>query len=302
MPVPREMPNIDGVSAGGARALRDPLDAVLALDSRHVRTGAVIGLLSALSLHAAGAARAYASPIEIQRWASAKAAEVHDYLWTTYDIEVDKPKAQPEQPKPEEQPQKEAFAPPPPAPVEHHQAKVAEKAEPPPAAAQAGKVLTQEPDPDQPVDLTGQGFVTGNADSYAGGVTASNGTSKSAVYDKNARPDGVVGAKGAAPVQAAAPAGPDLSRPAKPAESSWASCAFPPEADADQIDFQVVTIVVTVRADGTPQSVRVLGDPGHGFGRAARQCALGKRFVPALDHDGNAILAPTPPFTVRFQR
>lgn len=302
MPVPRALPNLDGPSAGGVQAVRDPLEPVLALGTRHVKTGAAVGLLAAIALHGAGAARAYASPIEIQRWAAGMASRVHELVWATYDIEVEKPKAEPEPPKPEEKADKEAFAPPPPAPVAHAQAKTVEKAEPPPAAAQAGKILAQEPDPDQPVDLTGQGFVTGNAETYAGGVTASNGTSKSAVYDKNARPDGVAGAKGAAPVQAPAPQGPDLSRPAKPAESSWASCAFPPEADADQIDFQVVTIVVTVRPDGTPQSVRVLGDPGHGFGRAARQCALGKRFVPALDHDGNAILSPTPPFTVRFQR
>ena len=43
---------------------------------------------------------------------------------------------------------------------------------PPPAPAQAAKVLTQEPDPNEPVDLTGNTIVQGNADAYAGGFTA----------------------------------------------------------------------------------------------------------------------------------
>ena len=35
------------------------------------------------------------------------------------------------------------------------------------------------------------------------------------------------------------------------------------------------------------RSVKVLGDPGHGFGREARRGAMAKRWIPALSHDGN---------------
>src|ERR1019366_6046615 len=52
---------------------------------------------------------------------------------------------------------------------------------PAPAPAQAAMVLTQEPDPNEPVDLTGNTIVQGNADSYAGGTTSANGTSNRAV-------------------------------------------------------------------------------------------------------------------------
>ncbi len=63
-------------------------------------------------------------------------------------------------------------APPPPTakPEEKQEAPrpVAHEATPPPPA-QAGKVLTREADPNEPVDLTGDTIVTGNADGYAGG-------------------------------------------------------------------------------------------------------------------------------------
>jgi len=289
----------------------DPFDAVLTLGSDRAKVGAVLGIAAAVALHGAGAAKAYAIPVELQQWASNARAQAKLALATVYNIEVEKeppPPPPPEPPKEEPEPAKEPEPPkpveapkPPPTPRSQPAAKSAPKEEPAPAAAQAGKVLTQEADPNEPVDLTGQGFVTGTSESFAGGVTAAGGTSKTAVYDPNARPDGVVGGKGKAPALPASP-GPDRSRPAKPAEATWASCAFPPEADAEQIDFQLVTIMVTVRPDGTPQSVKVVNDPGRGFGRAARQCALSKKFLPALDRSGAPILSTTPPFTVRFQR
>lgn len=284
-------------SKAGAAFAPDPLDRVFSLGAREARTGMAIGLVVALSTHGGGAARALASPIEMQKWSVEARARIHEHLWATYDVDLVKP-ATPEPEKPEEKsPERE---PPAPAPI----AKAAPKAtaEPAPAAAQAARVLTAAPTPDEPVDLTGQGFVQGNAAAYAGGVTAAAGTSTAAVYDKNARPDGVVGGRGTQP---AAPVdeGPDRSRGASVAPgSSWSSCPFPAEADSDQVDFARVTIVVTVRADGTAQSVRVVADPGHGFGRAARQCALSQRFEPAYDRTGAAIVGTTPPIVVKFTR
>jgi len=157
---------------------------------------------------------------------------------------------------------------------------------PPPAAApaQAAKVLTQEPDPNEPIDLTGNTIVQGNADAYAGGTTSANGTSTRAVRAL-ASPDGVPNGAGA---PTAKPAGPDRSRGASVGGTEW-NAPFPPESDTAQIDEAYVTLQIDVRADGTPSSVRVLTDPGNGFGREARRYALTQRFQPALDHDGNPI-------------
>jgi protein TonB len=174
---------------------------------------------------------------------------------------------------------------------------VPREAPPPPAPAQAGKVLTREPDPNEPVDLTGDTIVTGNAEGYAGGLTAREGTSRTAVRDLTAEPT----PKPAAPAPPT-PQGPDRSRPAKLAGGSeWSCDDFPEEANAAQIDDAYVTIQVDVMPDGTPASVRVSSDPGHGFGRLARRCALAKHFEPALDHDGHP-LASTIPVRIHFSR
>jgi len=59
---------------------------------------------------------------------------------------------------------------------------------------------------------------------------------------------------------------------------------------------------VMVRADGTPESVRVVADPGHGFGRAARQCAMRQRYEPAQDREGHTLAGTMPPINVTFRR
>jgi len=81
---------------------------------------------------------------------------------------------------------------------------------------------------------------------------------------------------------------------------AWA-CPFPPAADAAGIDLAVVQLKIRVSGRGTLGEVDVLADPGHGFGAAARRCAAGQRFVPALDRNG----APVPGeivVRVRFTR
>jgi periplasmic protein TonB len=185
--------------------------------------------------------------------------------------------------------------PPPPPPVPEEAAKPDEpppvvKAtprEPPPAAApaQAAKVLTQEPDPNEPVDLTGNTIVQGNADAYAGGTTSANGTSTRAVRSL-ATPTGVPNGTGAPAVKLA---GPDRSRPPAVGGTDWSAAPFPAEADTAQIDEAYVTLQIDVRADGTASAVSVITDPGNGFGREARRYALTHHFQPALDHDGNPI-------------
>ena len=173
---------------------------------------------------------------------------------------------------------------------------------PPPAPAQAAKVLTQEPKPDEPVDLTGNTIVTGNADAFAGGFTAGNGTNANAVHSMPS-PAGVPGGTGAAAGRAARRRRGRTARgPRRSAGAREWSCPFPPEADTAQIDEAFVTLQVDVRPDGTPTAVRVLGDPGNGFGREARRCAMNKRYATALDHDGTAIAGTTKAFRVHFSR
>jgi protein TonB len=163
-------------------------------------------------------------------------------------------------------------------------------------------VLTQEPKPDEPVDLTGNTFVTGNADAYAGGFTAGNGTSATAVHTTPS-PTGVPGGTGAPQAPPARPVHKQsLAREASLGGGSEWSCPFPPEADTAQIDEASVMLTVDVRPDGAPAGVRVVSDPGNGFGREARRCAMGKRYSPKLDDDGNPVAGTTRPFRVHFSR
>jgi protein TonB len=276
-------------------AAQNPLDRVLELETGKMRTGFIIGLCGALIVHVAAATEAARIAAGMGTWALDLRTDVHAYLAKIYEIDlVDPPPPPPPPPPPEPEPEKEATKPLPSAPA------APQKDEPPPPPAQAGKILTQEPDPNDPVDLTGQGFVTGNADTYAGGVTASNGTSAKAVRNLNAAPGGVPGGTGTKPGPTEV-SGPDLSRAAATqGDDDW-DCTFPPEADTDQVNFQRVQIMVTIRADGRPQEVKVIGDPGHGFGRAARQCAMQRRYTPANDRQGNPTLGSLP-INVTFKR
>ncbi|HEU4535618.1 MAG TPA: hypothetical protein VFS00_15935, partial [Polyangiaceae bacterium] len=161
-----------------------------------------------------------------------------------------------------------------------------------------GRVLTAKED--DTLDLTGNTIVQGNADTYAGGVTAAKGTSTAPVYDRNARPTGVVGGKGTADAPAV-----DLTRAAAPASKDWnCSHLFPPEADAEDINQATVSIVVNVRPTGTPEAVTVLRatPPNVGFERAARSCALTQRYTAGVDRVGQPAGGKTAPFTVRFTR
>jgi protein TonB len=260
---------------------------------RHLAT-ATFALLVALLFHGTAAARVALINSELIAWSHTLRQAINDKLAATYDIDVEKPKPPPEPPKEEvKEPPKEEKAPPPPAPK-------AAPPPPPPAAAQAGAVLTQKPD-DSPVDFTNS-FVTGNADTYAGGVTQATGTSKVAVRDMNAQAGGVPGGTGTKPAPPGPPA-PDRSRGLSVSNTQW-NCEFPPEADSEQIDQMRVLVEVSVSATGRVTAAHALKDPGYGFARAAVQCALRQgaaTFDVALDHDGNPIAA-TKSFNVHFDR
>jgi protein TonB len=210
-----------------------------------------------------------------------RATHVTRHLDATEEIEILKDEAPPPPPPPVVEPENKPD--PAPARVTPHEAPA-----PPPAPAQAAKVLTAESKPDEPLDLTGNTIVTGNADTFAGGFTAGNGTNPNAVHSMPS-PSGVPGGTGTPHAAPPPPPGPDLSRAASLSGGSQWSCPFPPEADTAQVDEAFVSLKVDVRADGTPTAVAVLQDPGNGFGREARRCAMNKHYQSALDHDGNAI-------------
>jgi protein TonB len=298
------MSKMNGTPAGGTQANRgagasrpglDPLAGVLSMGPR-IPVAVLVAFTVLFHAGVAGAATAAALFSEIFAWNRGVREAVLFKLAQSYEVEVEKEKEKepepppPEEPKPEEAPKpvvKEA-TPPPDAPPQ------------PPAAAEAAKVLTADPDPNEPVDMTNT-IVQGNADKYAGGVSANNGTSKDAVRNVAAQPTGVPGGTGTAP----APAAPRVDRSRKAGllgSSDWTDCPFPAEADAEQIDQAFVLIQVRVKPDGNPESITVVQDPGHGFGREARKCAMRKKFTPALDVDGNPIPAVTNPFRVRFER
>src|SRR5690606_38821441 len=146
------------------------------------------------------------------------------------------------------------------------------------------------------------GFVTGTGDRYAGGVTASTGTSKTAVRNTNARADGKIGGTGTGPARPPAPPPVDRSRSPRPESMSWESCGFPAEAEMEQIDHAVATIVATVGSDGVAKSVTVVSDPGFGFGRLAKSCAMRRRWIPGLDAHGRPVTKTSPPVRIRFSR
>jgi periplasmic protein TonB len=270
-------------TAGGSAALYDdPMSKVLGLDAKTSTLGAWFGFTSGSTLLLVG----LMAMTSVFAWlhTTRLAAEAPE--------EIDVMKEDPPPPPP---PIERESKPEPAAPAPHHAREA-----PPPAPAQAAKVLTQEPDPNEPVDLTGNTIVQGNADAYAGGFTTANGTNANAVRAA-AAPTGAPGGTGA--VRPAPPVtGPERARRASVnvSDTEW-NCPFPAEANAEQIDDARVPIQVDVRPDGTPAAVRVLRDPGHGFAREAQRCAMSKRFLPALDHDGSPIAGTTNSFVVHFQ-
>lgn len=253
-------------------------------------------ILLAILLHIAVAAQAFSLSVEVHEWSRMVRDRVAQNLQSLYEVELAKP-PEPEPPPPPPPEVKEDKPEPPPPPV----AAVKNAAPPPPPeAAQAGKTLTQEPDPNDPVDLTG--IAQGNGE-YAGGVTSSRGTSKTAVNNLNARAGGVPGGTGQPQAVGATGTG-DKSRAAGLLGSTDWNCSsfWPAEADSEQIDQALVTIQVMVGPDGKPQRVDIVKDPGHGFGLAARRCAMRESFQTALDSAGNPIVMQTKPFRVRFER
>lgn len=255
-----------------------------------------IALVVAFLLHGTAVARTALMSIDLLRWSKSVQGKIAIRLTDEIDLDTSKP-VEPPPPQPPPEPEQEKA----PTPAAANAA-APEAPPPPPEAAQAGKVLTAEPDPNDPVDLTGGGFVTGTGTSYAGGVTQANGTGKTAVYNPAAKATGVPGGTGTAPAPVVVAAGPDKSRGAGLSGASEWKCPWPAEAEAEQIDEAFVKVQVAVGANGKASNVSVLSDPGHGFAREAQRCAMRESFAPALDHEGNPIVGTTKVLKIHFER
>lgn len=210
------------------------------------------------------------------------------------------PPASPEPPKPKPKPKPSprqrptAVARAEPAPSPEPRAEPLKKAAPaaPEAAAASAAVVAK---PQAVVDFSDT-LVLGNATRPVGGRSAASGTSQHVVHSRFARAGGMRGGTGAAPGSAR-----DLSRaPGLAGGATW-DCPFPREADYEGIRQAVVLLNVSVAASGQVAAVRVLKDPGSGFGREARRCAFSKRWVGGLDPSGRPV-ARAVSVSVRFQR
>lgn len=296
-------PNGNGWTASAApgrgEAGDDPLYWVERIGQRASQVGLVVGLLLATGTHGLGTARAFTMLVEMRDAVVAMRKGLHEYLWAAYDVDMVK---ETEAPKPEEPPEPEP--PPPPPPPSSKDDAVApddDPYEPVAAAAAAPAIITAPQAPGEPEDLTDDGFVNGPGTGPGFGYVSAAGTATAATYDPRARPDGKEGGHGSGE-QKPPPPKVNRSRPANVAGSKSWSCPFPPEADQEQINRATATVVVTVSPSGAPVSVQILSDPGYGFGRAAKQCAMSRRYEPALDASGAPVRATTPPIIVRFKR
>ena len=204
------------------------------------------------------------------------------------------PKVEPPPPEPESKPIENTK--PEPVRMKSVSNHTAQAVEPPPTA-QAGKTLTAADD--APSDMADFTLVQGTGSEYVGGTTSSIGTNSKAVH--GAASDRSKPLPVAARESNAVASGPDLSTSPRPTGSDWnCSRLFPQDPEAG--DYATVSIVVTVATDGTPKAVTVLRDPGHGFGAAARTCAMSQRYSVGLNRQGQPTQATTPPITVRFTR
>ena len=80
------------------------------------------------------------------------------------------------------------------------------------------------------------------------------------------------------------------------------NCPFPEEAIVARVDRALVVIRVLVDRQGYPRSVEVIVDPGFGFARQAKECALDRRYYPGVGTRGETIRAWTPALRLRFVR
>jgi protein TonB len=188
-----------------------------------------------------------------------------------------------ETPRPAPQPEPVAVVPPQPAPrvartrIEQPQPEPAKAPEPEPQPVAAAA----EPAPVQPT------MPVATVDANAPGA-ASITVPASAPGARPAGP-GVIAARAPAAVRGPLVPGAiniDKSRRAGLADSARWDCPFPSEAESEGIERAKAVLRVEIDALGQPKKIDVTQDPGYGFGREARRCAMRRRWMSSLDRSG----------------
>ena len=245
----------------------------------------VLGALLAVLLHIGVGALGYSQRMTMESWSESVASRVHKAIAAEQTVAIEEPKH--DETKPPEPP-----PPPTPEPIAPRvQAQPAPAAPPPPA--QAAQIVAQEA---ESADVPGSTFVTGNAETFAGGVTATSGTSTT-----EGQAGAAISAAPSAPMVAAQAVAPHESLAAAVGlvDEDW-TCPWPDEAA--EVDFQETSVVVRahVLANGHASTIAILRDPGFGFGRAAIRCAQTKAYRPARNASGTAIEADSSPILIHF--
>lgn len=268
---------------------RDPLAHVLAIGA-DMTWVAVVAVIGAILIHGAAGTRAALIDPVLLKWAGQTGHQIEGRLQQSIDISTvkDTPPPPPVDEPKDEQPEEKVVTNKP--PEQNPYENVEQKQQP--AAAEAGQILAAN---DDVLDFTGDRFVTGKAEVYAGGKTTNEGTKKTEA--KTGGPGGGGNDQVTQPAVQAV----DRSRAVSLAGGMDWKCPWPAEADAEQMDEAKVEIEVFVDASGRATKVDVKSDPGFGFAREAKSCALRQSYNTALDRDGKAI-ASSKKFRVRFER
>ena len=286
--------------------LGDPMLAITRLGNRAARDGIYLGFIIALLSHTAALAYPDFTTWQMAAIAENMREELHQYFWSEYDIvvEEEKEEAEAKQEEPEEvieEPEPEEPEPVVPEPVEPPEPDedlvddtkdddpYAEEEEAP-APALAPDTLTAN---DDAVDLSGDGWDVVDADGSQNtgtGMSSGKGKGDKIVRNRHAR----VGAKGRSKSTGNGKGRRKRNKKRKNMSrglggSFRANCPFPPQADLHQVDRAVVQLMVTVGPDGRVKKASVVSDPGYGFGRQAKRCALARTFPPALNAAGKPI-------------
>jgi outer membrane biosynthesis protein TonB len=170
-----------------------------------------------------------------------------------------------------------------------------------PAAARAGALLTAKEDISKPSDAPPVDFVTDpSGTTYGGGVVARGGTADFGVRGATAAGVGHTPVSPSAAPSDGVTAPANLSRAPRLTEPDACRGYYPSEANVDEGG---ATVAVIVKANGDVSQATVLSETpvGQGFGHAARTCLSQKRFAPAQDRQGAAVIARTS-VRVRFSR
>ncbi|MDD9944662.1 MAG: TonB family protein [Myxococcales bacterium] len=259
-----------------------------------------VAWLVALSVHFVLLALANRAEPSLETWSARMAAAIHRNLAAQAPIAIEAPPATELRDGPPPEPAEVSSLPPEPVPrpakrTRPVRAPVGPTSEPdarPAPPTEAGRVVAAPAEPWGPVDLTDATFVSGTATTYLGGASAGSGTNEASV------PQRAVDRNASSSSKSKTPSG---ARPVQLLGGEW-RCDWPEAAVVQDIYEQFVVIRVVVRADGTVERATTDTDPGHGFGRAAVECARRMRFSPARDASGLPVRATSPPIRVRFMR